>query len=160
MSMSVAGMVIAVIFFIAGIAGTILPALPGAPLIWLGMFIYGIFVQFNNLPWLFFAGQGLAVILVFLIDYLAGVWGVKRYGGSRAAVWGSVLGGILGVILLGPFGLIIGPFAGATAGELCRNGDLRQAVRTGVGTLIGFLGGTALKLAVEALMIVWFFTNI
>jgi len=158
--MSVVGMVIAVIFFTAGIIGTFLPVLPGAPLIWLGMLIYGIFVKFNNLSWLFYAGQGLAVALVFLIDYLAGVWGVKRYGGSKAAVWGSVLGGLLGIILLGPFGLIFGPFAGAVAGEFYRKSDLNKAFQVGIGTLIGFLGGTVLKLAVEALMIIWFFTEI
>lgn len=156
--MSVAGMIVAVVFFIAGIAGTFLPVLPGAPLIWLGMFIYGLFVHFNNLTWLFFIGQGMVVALVLLIDYVAGVWGVKRYGGSRTAVWGSVLGGITGIIALGPFGLIIGPFAGAVAGELYRNGNLRHAVRAGVGTLIGFLGGTVLKLVIEVLMIVWFFS--
>jgi len=156
--MSVVGMVIAVVFFTAGIIGTILPVLPGAPLIWLGMLIYGIFVKFNNLSWLFFAGQGLVVALVFLIDYLAGVWGAKRYGGSKAAVWGSVLGGLLGILLLGPFGLIFGPFAGAVVGELYRKSDLNKAFQVGIGTLIGFLGGTVLKLAVEVLMIVWFFT--
>ncbi|MDF9407339.1 MAG: hypothetical protein A4E52_00254 [Pelotomaculum sp. PtaB.Bin013] len=158
--MSLVGIVIAVVFFTAGIIGTIMPVLPGAPLIWLGMLIYGIFVKFNNMSWLFFAGQGLVVALVFLIDYLAGVWGVKRYGGSKAAVWGSVIGGILGILLLGPFGLIFGPFIGAVAGELYRKSDLNKAFQVGIGTLIGFLGGTILKLAVEVLMIIWFFTVI
>ncbi|MCL6560368.1 MAG: DUF456 family protein [Firmicutes bacterium] len=158
--MSIAGMIIAVVFFTAGVLGTVLPALPGAPLIWLGMLIYGFFVKFNNLPWTFFLGQGLAVALIFLIDYLAGIWGVKRYGGSKAAIWGSVLGGILGVLVMGPFGLIFGPFIGAVAGELYQKSPLEKAFQVGVGTLIGFLGGTVLKLAVEAIMIVWFFTTV
>lgn len=155
--MSIIGMVIAIILFIAGILGTVLPALPGAPLIWLGMLIYGFFVKFSNLPWTFYLGQGLAVVLIFLIDYLAGIWGVKRYGGSRAAVWGSVLGGLLGVFLMGPFGLIFGPFLGAVAGELYQKNSPGKAFQVGIGTLIGFLGGTVLKLAVEVIMIVWFF---
>lgn len=158
--MSIIGMVLALVLFTVGVIGTVLPALPGAPLIWLGMLIYGFFVKFNNLPWTFFLGQGLAVALVFLIDYLAGIWGVKRYGGSRAAVWGSVLGGLLGVLLLGPFGLIFGPFIGAVAGELYQKSPLDRAFQVGTGTLIGFLGGTVLKLAVEILMIVWFFTTV
>ena len=158
--MSIAGMIAAVIFFTVGVIGTVLPALPGAPLIWLGMLIYGFFVKFNNLPWTFFLGQGLAVALIFLIDYLAGIWGVKRYGGSKAAVWGSVLGGLLGVLLMGPFGLIFGPFIGAVAGELYQKSSFDKAFQVGVGTLIGFLGGTVLKLAVEILMIVWFFTTV
>lgn len=155
--MSILGIIIAVVFFTVGIIGTVLPMLPGAPLIWLGMLIYGVFVKFNNLTLLFFVGQGLAVALVFLIDYLAGVVGAKHYGGSKAAIWGSVLGGLLGTLLLGPFGLIIGPFIGAIMGEFYRNSDLNKAFQVGIGTLIGFLGGTVLKLTVEVIMIIWFF---
>jgi len=155
--MSVIGMIIAIILFAAGVAGTVLPVLPGAPLIWLGMLVYGFFVKFNNLPWTFFTGQGLAVVLVFLIDYLAVIWGVKHYGGSRAAAGGSILGGLLGALLAGPAGLIFGPFIGAVAGELYRKNALNKAFRAGIGTLIGFLGGTVLKLVIEVLMIVWFF---
>lgn len=158
--MSIVGVVIAVIFFTVGVIGTVLPALPGAPLIWLGMLIYGLFVKFNNLPWTFFLGQGLAVALIFLVDYLAGIWGVKRYGGSKAAVWGSILGGLLGVLLMGPFGLIFGPFIGAVIGELYQKSHLDKAFRVGMGTLLGFLGGTALKLGIEVLMIIWFFMKI
>lgn len=158
--MSIAGVVIAVIFFTVGVIGTVLPALPGAPLIWLGMLIYGLFEKFNNLSWTFFLGQGLAVALIFLVDYLAGIWGVKRYGGSKAAVWGSILGGVLGVLLMGPFGLIFGPFIGAVFGELYQKSPLDKAFRVGMGTLLGFLGGTVLKLGIEALMIIWFFMKI
>jgi uncharacterized protein YqgC (DUF456 family) len=150
-------MILAVVFFTIGVLGTILPALPGAPLVWLGMLIYGFFVKFHNLPWTFYAGQGLAVVLIFLIDYLASIWGVRRYGGSKEAVWGSVLGGLLGILVLGPFGLIFGPFIGAVAGELYRSSTLNKALEVGFGTLIGFMGGTVMKLAIEAVMIIWFF---
>lgn len=156
--MSIAGLVLAIVLFTVGIIGTILPALPGAPLVWLGMLIYGLFVKFNNLSWWFFIGQGLAVGLIFLIDYLAGVWGVNRYGGSKAAIWGSVLGGLLGVIFLGPLGLIFGPFIGAVAGELYQRSTLDKAFQVGMGTIIGYIGGTVLKLSIEVLMIIWFFT--
>jgi uncharacterized protein YqgC (DUF456 family) len=154
---SIIGMILAVVFFTIGVLGTILPALPGAPLIWLGMLIYGFFDKFQNLTWAFFIGQGLAVVLIFLIDYLASIWGVRRYGGSREAVWGSVLGGLVGIFILGPFGLIFGPFIGAVAGELYRRNTIDKALEVGIGTIIGFLGGTVLKLAIEAVMIVWFF---
>lgn len=158
--MSYTGLTVAVIFMILGVLGTVLPALPGAPLIWLGMFAYGLFTKFQSLGWFFFLGQGLAVALIFALDYAAGVWGVKMYGGSKYAVWGSVLGGIVGAITGGPFGLIYGPFLGAAAAELLRQNSLGGALRAGLGTLVGFLGGTFLKLAVEALMITWFFMEI
>ena len=158
--MSIIGLILAVVLFTVGFIGTILPALPGAPLFWLGMLVYGLFVKFNNLPWTFYLGQGLAVALIFFIDYLAGIWGVKRYGGSSAAVWGSVIGGILGVFLFGPLGLILGPFIGAAAGELYRKRSVDRAFQVGFGTILGFFGGTVLKLSVETVMIVWFFIQI
>ncbi|MCL6560845.1 MAG: DUF456 domain-containing protein, partial [Firmicutes bacterium] len=72
-------------------------------------------------------------------------------------VWGSIIGGVLGVLFMGPFGLIFGPFIGAVAGELYQKKPLDQAFQVGFGTIIGFLGGAVLKLSVEAIMIVWFF---
>jgi hypothetical protein len=158
--MSIPGLIIAIALFTIGIMGTILPALPGAPLIWLGMFIYGLMVKFTNLPWTFYLGQGIAVLLIFLLDYLAGVWGVRYYGGSKTAAWGSILGGILGIFVFGPFGLIVGPFIGAVGGELYHRRPLEKAFRVGFGTLLGFLGGTALKITIELIMIIWFFTAI
>ena len=158
--MSVFGVAVAILFFIAGLAGTVLPALPGAPLILVGMFLYGLIVDFTHLPWTFFLGQGLAVVLIFSIDYFAGAWGVSRYGGSKEAVWGSVIGGLLGLIIMGPFGLIFGPFIGAVAGELYLKNSLEKAIKVGIGTLIGFLGGVLLKLAIEIVMIVWFFVAV
>ncbi|NQS76017.1 MAG: DUF456 domain-containing protein [Peptococcaceae bacterium] len=155
--MSIIGIIIAILFFIAGLIGTVLPLLPGAPLIWLGMLLYGLIAGFDNLPWTFFLGQGLVVVLVFIVDYLAGAWGVHRYGGSREAIWGSVIGALLGLVLLGPFGLIFGPFLGAVAGELYLNNTLDKAFKVGVGTLVGFFGGLVIKLAIEVIMIMWFF---
>lgn len=158
--MTVLGLIIASLFFIAGVAGTILPGLPGAPLILLGMIIYGLFTGFYDLPVWFYIFQGVAVGLIFLIDYAANVWGVRRYGGSRAAVWGSLAGVLAGVLLLGPLGIILGPFIGAVAGEMTARKPFPQAVRVGIGTLLGLAGGTALKLIVEAGMIIWFFVII
>jgi len=158
--MTVLGLIIAFLFFAAGLAGTILPGIPGAPLIWLGMLIYGIFTGFSNLTVGFFIGQALAVGLVFFIDYAANVWGVRRYGGSRAAVLGSVAGIVLGIFILGPLGIIFGPFLGAVAGEIIAQKPLSAALRSGVGTIIGMVGGMAFKLVVLAGMIIWFITSI
>jgi uncharacterized protein YqgC (DUF456 family) len=155
--LSTTGLILASLFFLFGLAGTFIPALPGAPLIFLGMLIYGYFDGFVHLNWTFYLLQGLAVIIVFLLDYLAGVWGVKRYGGSKIAVWGSIIGSIIGLIFLGPLGIILGPFLGAIAGELLMKKSAEQALRSGWGTVIGFLGGLMMKLTVEIAMIIWFF---
>lgn len=158
--MGILGLIIAVLFFAAGLVGTILPALPGAPLIWLGMLVYGLIAGFEKLSAWFFIGQAMAVVLVFFIDYAANVWGVRRYGGSRPAIWGSLAGIVIGVLLLGPVGLVFGPFIGAVAGDLIAQKPLAAAVRSGVGTIIGMVGGLAFKLLVEAGMIIWFFVAI
>ncbi|MDO7787093.1 DUF456 domain-containing protein [Desulforamulus aquiferis] len=155
--MSIPGLIVAGIFFAAGMLGTFLPVLPGAPLILIGMLIYGFFEQFANLTWQFFLGQFILVLLVFGVDYLAGIWGVKRFGGSKHGIYGSLIGAVLGIFVLGPLGIILGPFLGAVVGELIAYKKADQAVRAGIGTLVGFLGGSLLKLSVQLLMIVWFF---
>ncbi|MGI6679020.1 MAG: DUF456 domain-containing protein [Dehalobacterium sp.] len=153
-------LVIAIIFFVAGFLGTLLPILPGAILIFLGMLIYGFMTGFAALDLTFFVLQGLVLIIIFLVDYIASAAGTKRYGGSKQAVWGSIIGTILGVIVLGPVGIIIGPFLGAVVVELFRGIKMVQAVRTGFGTIMGVLGGTLVKLGAEIIMIVYFFMRI
>lgn len=154
--MSVPGLIIAGILFVLGMAGTILPILPGAPLLVIGMLIYGFFEQFATLTWQFFFGQLILMSFVFGIDYLAGIWGVKKYGGSRSAVIGSVLGALLGLLMLGPLGIILGPFLGAVAGEFISRKDINQAFQAGLGTLVGFLGGAIIKFMIQIIMIIWF----
>lgn len=158
--MTVLGLILAFLFFAAGIAGTILPVLPGAPLIWLGMLVYGLFTGFESLSVWFYIGQALAVVLVFFTDYAANKWGVRRYGGSQAAVIGGLLGILLGIFVLGPLGIVFGPFIGAVAGELVIRKPLATAVRSGMGSIIGLIGGIAFKLVVEAGMIIWFIAAI
>ncbi|MEW6181916.1 MAG: DUF456 domain-containing protein [Bacillota bacterium] len=158
--MSTIGLIGAVILFLAGLAGTILPVLPGAPLILAGMVVYGLFAGFNHLPSYFFVGQALAVVLTFLVDYLSNAWGIKRFGGSKAAIWGGGLGLLCGAFILPPAGIVLGPFFGAFLAELIASGRSGRALRVGMGSLLGFIGGTAVKLGIEIAMIVWFFRAI
>ncbi|MEW6298792.1 MAG: DUF456 family protein [Thermodesulfobacteriota bacterium] len=155
--MAVIGMILAILLFILGLAGTVLPVLPGAPLIWLGMLVYGLFTGFGKLTVGFYVWQGVAVAVTLLIDYAATAYGTKRYGGSSAAIYGSIAGLLIGPFILGPLGFVIGPFAGALIGELVKGKRAEAAFRAAFGTLIGVVGGTMLKFAVEIGMIVWFF---
>jgi hypothetical protein len=158
--MAVFALVLAVILFLSGLAGTVLPVLPGVTLIYGGMVLYSALTGFTALNTNFFILQGLAVLLVFAIDYLATAVGSRRYGGSKYAAWGAMIGIVIGVLTLGPFGMIAGPFIGAVTAELITGRQPNQAVRTGFGTIIGLLGGTVLKLSIEVLMIIWFFMAI
>ncbi|SHJ41760.1 DUF456 domain-containing protein [Desulfofundulus thermosubterraneus] len=158
--MSLLGLLMACLFFAAGLAGTVVPALPGAPLIWLGMLVYGLATGFSTLGWGFYLGQALAMALVLALDYLAGAWAVRRYGGSGYAIWGSAAGMILGLIVFGAAGIVFGPLVGAVIGELLARKPLTQAILAGWGSLVGLAGGMAVKLVLEIGMIVWFFTAI
>lgn len=158
--MTAVALALAIILFVLGIVGTVLPVLPGVVLIYAGMLLYGVLTRFHVLDATFYIMQGMAVLLVFFVDYLASAVGTKRYGGSRYALIGAAVGTLLGLLLLGPFGVIIGPFLGAVVGEIIFGRQLSQAVRSGFGTIIGMLGGTVLKLGLEAVMIFWFFKSI
>ena len=150
------GVALAFIIMFTGLAGTILPLLPGAPLIILGMVVYGLFYGFKDFTWIFWTVQGLLVILVYATDYIAGILGTKHYGGSKAAVWGCVIGGLVGIFTLGPLGIILGPLLGAVAGELISGRPPAQAVKAGIGTLLGLAGGAVVKIIICIAMIIWF----
>ena len=153
-------LLVAILFFILGIVGTVLPVLPGAALIWAGMFIYGLLTGFASLDIAFFVLQGMAVLLIVAVDYMAAAWGTRRFGGTRAAIWGAVVGLPLGILVLGPGGIIFGPFVGAFFGGLLAGLPPDRALSSSFGALIGLVGGLLLKLALEGVMIIWFFKNV
>lgn len=157
--METAAVVVASLFFITGVVGSIAPVLPGVPLIWLGMIIYGVMVGFAGLAWWFFAAQGLLALLVMGVDYLASALGSRYFGGTKAAFYGAMIG-LLGGLLFFPIGLLIGPFAGAVIAELIFSRKTDQALKAGLGAFIGFWGGLPVKLILEGAMITWFFVTI
>lgn len=151
---------IPIILFIFGIIGTILPLLPGVSLIWLGMLVYGIITGFQNLTAQFYILQGIAALVVISIDYFTTAIGTKRFGGTKASMWGAALGLLAGIIILGPLGLIFGPFIGALLGSLLQGIPPEKAVLSSLGALIGLLGGLFLKIIIEIIMIYSFFRYI
>ncbi len=157
--MTVCAYIVAVIFFITGIVGTFAPVLPGAPLIWLGMLLFGLLTGFENLPWSFFLLQGLLAIAVMGIDYLATALGSRYFGASRAAVLGALAGLVAGLFFL-PVGLLVGPFLGAMLFEYLAKRQFEGAVRAGLGAVIGFWSGALFKLFLELGMIAWFLITV
>ena len=132
-----------------GIIGSFLPVLPGPVTGWAGLLLLHLTTIVPK-DWTFL-GITLAVsIFVWGIDYIIPAWGTKKFGGSKAGVRGSVLGLIIGILFLGPLGLIIGPFLGAFVGELINDHkNMRKALKAAVGSFIGFLLSTGLKLGVS-----------
>jgi uncharacterized protein YqgC (DUF456 family) len=142
----------AVALMAAGFVGTIVPGLPGALLIYGGMWLAAWIDGFSKIGWPTLALLGLLAALTLAADLVAGVLGAKRVGASRQALIGSVLGGIAG-LAFGLLGLILGPFLGAVAGELMARRDLAGAARVGLGTWIGLLLGTLAKIALAVTML-------
>ncbi|MCD8166438.1 MAG: DUF456 domain-containing protein [Bacteroides sp.] len=140
---------------LTGFVGCIIPGVPGLPFAYLGMIVLQITerVQFSVAQMLIWLGL---VIVVQIIDYLTPMWGTRRWGGSKAGIWGSMIGTLAGVVLFPPWGILIGPFVGAFIGEIINERSFEKATRAGYGALIGFMAGTALKLVVCGVLIFYF----
>lgn len=144
--------VLAIALMVVGAAGVVLPALPGVPLMFAGMIVAASIDDFQRIGWVTLTVLGLLTILSFIVDLAASALGAKRVGASARAVWGAVLGTLVGVFFGIP-GLLLGPFVGALIGELTVHGRIERAGRVGVATWIGLLFGTLVKLAIAFSMI-------
>lgn len=139
--------VLAAVLVVVGFVGTVLPALPGVPLVFAGLFVAAWADGFQHVGLWTLIGLGVLTVIAVAVDFLAGLAGAKRVGASRLALIGAALGTIVG-IFFGIPGLLLGPFLGALIGELVAGGTLHRATNVGVGAWIGFLIGTVLKLGV------------
>jgi uncharacterized protein len=137
---------------VVGLAGMLLPFLPGAPLLFLGLFFGAWAENFRFVGlWTLLTLAALAG-LTYLVEFFASILGAKRFGGSRRAMAGAALGGFVG-LFLGIPGIVLGPFVGAVLGELSLQRSLEQAGRAGFGTVVGMALGVAGKLALGIAMI-------
>lgn len=142
--------IIAIVLALIGIAGSILPGLPGPPLSWAGLLVLSFTTKGDyTLTFLIITAVTAAVITV--LDYIIPSISTKKHGGSKAGVWGCNIGLIISLIGLpfgptGILGVIFWPFAGALVGELLSHKPFKEAMRASWGAFLGFLAGTGLKL--------------
>lgn len=142
-----AGLLVAV-----GLAGTVLPALPGPPLVLLGILLAAWIDRFAKIPGYVCAIISALALLAMAIDWIAGAMGAKKMGASRLAIIGATIGAVLGV-LSGLWGLLFMPLIGAATGEFIARRDLLRAGQVGLATWLGMLMGTVAKLAIVAVMV-------
>lgn len=143
---------IAAILVVVGIAGVILPALPGLPVVFAGLLLAAWADDFQRVGWLPLLILGLLTAVSFLVDILSSALGAKGLGASRLAMLGAVLGSLVGLLFF-PWGLLAGPFFGALIGEYWHSRKLGLATRVGVATWLGLVIGVALKLALSVAML-------
>lgn len=140
-----------------GLAGLLLPALPGAPLIFLGVLLIAWADGFERIGWPGLLMLGLVTAVITAVDYAAGLVGARRYGASAWGVAGALLGLLLafplGLTGFGLLGLAAGPVIGAVLLEYLKEPDFQRAANVGFGTLIGFVLGTAVKYALAFFLI-------
>ncbi len=138
--------ILSALLIVIGIAGTVVPILPGIPFVFGGMWLAAWADSYRHVGMWTLVALGVLSVFALLIDFFASVVGARRVGASGRAIWGASIGMFVGLIFGLP-GLLLGPFVGAIAGELSAGRGFGQATRVGVGTWIGLLFGTLAKIA-------------
>lgn len=152
---------IIIILMIIAFVGLVYPIIPSVLFLIGAFLLYGLFFSFTPFNWIFWTVQILFVILLFGADYLTNLIGVKKFGGSKAGVWGSTIGLIVGPFVIPVFGILIGPFLGSVIGEaLVNRTPISKAVKIGIGSLLGFVGSVITKGVIQVIMIIYFFITV
>lgn len=140
------------LLILVGLAGLVLPVLPGIPLVYAGLFLLAWAEDFVYVGWVSLIVLGLLTLLSYGIDFLATALGAKKYGASPRAVAGAAVGALVGAFF-GLVGIILGPFLGAMVGEFSRRASYKAATQAGLGATLGLLFGTLLKIALAFTML-------
>lgn len=144
--------------FAVGLIGTIVPVLPGAGLIFAGALLFAFFDNFEKVEISTIVILAVIAVLSQLFDYLSGAYGAKKMGSTKAGVWGSIVGGLMGMFLGNIVGLVFGIFLGAVVAEMFfANKSAAHSLKIGLGSILGFLGGTVAKLILGLVMLIVFF---
>jgi len=144
--------VLAAALIVGGLAGAILPILPGVPMIFGGIWLAAAVDEYQHLGWGWLVAIGIVAALGIAVDFISGSLGAKKIGASPRALWGAGIGTTIGMFFGLP-GLLIGPFAGAVIGELWSGKSILRSAHVGVSTWFGMLLGIVAKVVLSFLMI-------
>jgi uncharacterized protein len=147
--------VVGALLIAIGLAGAIVPVLPGIPLIFGGIWLIARVDHYHHLGVWWLVGTALVGAVGLTMDLLSGALGAKRVGASPRAVWGALLGTLIG-LFFGLPGLLLGPFFGAVVGELSAGNSMLRSTHVGVSTWVGLLFGTIVKLVSSVTMVALF----
>jgi len=153
------GLVLALIIMMVGVAGCVLPTLPGTPLVLAAAVLHKLYFGATGAAWWVLLLLVVLTVLSMVLDYLASVYGAKKLGATWRGAAGAVIGGLIG-LFFAPFGLLLGPFVGAVSFELAGRRHWRDASKAGVGAVLGLLAGAAGKLACSVGMVGVFAFNV
>lgn len=153
--------VILVTLWIGAFVGLIYPILPSAVFLYGSYFVYGFMVSFESFSTFFWIIQTSFFVLLFVVDYVANALGVKKYGGTKASMWGSTIGLLVGPFIIPFAGIILGPFIGAIIAEIVvHKTPFNQALRIGFGSVVGLIGSVLVKGLIMLGMLVYFLIQV
>lgn len=149
-------LILGLILCLLGIVGSFSPIIPGPITSWFGLLVihFSKLIPFDN-QFLFITF--LIAALIFGLDLIIPILGLKKLGGSKKGLIGSTIGLLLGLFLAGPFGLLIGSFFGAISGEYVNNNSLKKSIRPAMGTFIGMAVGTTIKFLTSTIFLGLYF---
>ena len=136
--------------------GSFLPIIPGPVTSWLGILLLNLTsaVEFNlNFVLITFT----VAVSVGILDYIIPILGVKKLGGSRSGQIGTTVGLIVALVILGPIGIIIGPFMGALLGEMSTNKSFQNSLKPAFGSFIGVIAGSVIKFLISLSFLFFYF---
>ena len=139
--------VLAVLCLMLGFAGCVAPVLPGVPLAFVSLILLKLTAYGGQISWNWVIVFGVVVIISMILDYVIPAWGAKKFGGTKAGIFGAIIGTFAGIFFL-PAGIILGPFLGAFAGEIIAGKNAKHSLKAAFGTFVGFLAGVGLKLII------------
>ena len=155
-ALTIALTIFGLLFALIGFIGCILPVIPGPPLSFLALIILSFARNWEPFSSTFLIIMAILTILVTILDYIIPASGAKKYGASKLAVCGSIIGMLIGVFFFPPLGIFIGGFTGALAGELLTTKEANKALRAGWGVFIGIMLSTGIKLTFCGIMLFFY----
>lgn len=146
------------LLLVGSFVGLVYPIIPSVLFLFGAFFLYGFYFSFDVFSVWFWIVQIILFILLIGADYIANLIGTKKFGGSKAAIWGSTIGLLVGPFIIPMFGILLGPFLGAILAELIvTKQSFSQSVKIGIGSLIGLISSIFAKGLIQLIMCIYFF---
>ena len=139
------GLAIALLIMAIGCLGSILPGIPSTPLVLIGAIAHKIYFKSMSAGWIVLTLLVLITALALVMDYLASIYGAKKFGATKKGMAGAIVGGIVGLFFNLP-GIILGPFIGAVIFEMIGGREWKPAMKAGLGATLGLFAGAVGKL--------------
>lgn len=149
--------IVIILLFIISFIGVFIPIVPAVIAIWASFLIYHFFINGEKLSLLFWLIMGSFSLLLIVADFLMSRYFVYRYGGSKWSELGAIVGIIVGMFIIPPFGIIVVPFIVVLCIELIHRATFQKATYVALGSLLGFISSTFAKMLIQTIMIIVFF---